>query len=259
MSDPRSTESSEPGETEEYSKAELAERVEEKYDFENFGPREMAEMTPEEWEAAFDSDAWITGRKLLDRVEADLHQRIANRDVFAVLERELANGEDHLLAYSDEGYAIVYEDGSIEGSGTVLRDVKPSVALASMDDYDVPEVPEGRTLPTPEEVAEGSGDLGNVVIQAVAGIQVFAGLALLVAWIAFALPIIAGIAAFGFLLFGVLLFVLVANARLSDRFRAAEYRDRLRAVGVESGERPDFFPPVGERDDGQDDEHEDER
>ena len=253
MSDPRSTPPSTNDSGDEPTPEKLAERVEEKYDFEDFGPREMAEMTPEEWDAAFDEAAWITGTELLDRVEADLRNRIAERDVFAVLERETVEAgddgaggtEEALLAYSDEGWAYVYDDGTVEGSGTVLRDVKPTVALASMDEYEVPDPPEGEALPTPEEIAEGSGDLGNVVMQVVAAIQLLAGVALLVAWIAFALPVVAGLAAFGFLLFGAFMFLLVANARLSDRFRAAEYRDRLREVGVESGDRPDFLPEPG--------------
>jgi hypothetical protein len=45
-----------------------------------------------------------------------------------------------------------------------------------------------------------------------------------------------------FLAVGLLLFTVVANARLSDRFRAEEYRNRLRAVDLEPGERPDFLP-----------------
>jgi hypothetical protein len=274
MSDPRSSAPSTADDTgEDSTPEELAERVEEKYDFENFGPRDMAEMTPEEWEAVFDPDSWITGPELLNRVEADLRNRIAERDVFAVLERETVGGdvadsegadgersdpetgdsEEVLVAYSDEGWAYVYEDGTVEGSGTVLRDVKPSVALASMDDYEVSDPPEGTALPTPEEIAEGSGDLGNVMMQVVGGIQILAGLGLLVAWIALSLPVVAGIAAFGFLLFGVFVFLLVANARLSDRFRAAEYRDRLRAAGVESGDRPEFLPQPGRRSDETDD------
>lgn len=244
MSDPRSSASRSTDDGDDSSDATLAKQVEEKYDFENFGPTDMAEMTPEEWDVAFDPETWITGPELLDRLEADLKNRIADRDVFAVLERDYVDSEEVLLAYSDEGYAIVYEDGSIEGSGTVLRDVKPSVALASMDEYEVPEAPKGRVLPTPDEIATGSGNLGNVVMQAVAGIQVLAGVALLVAWVGFGLPAIAGIAAFGFLLFGAFMFLIVANARLSDRFRAAEYKERLRTAGVESGDRPDFVPQL---------------
>jgi len=48
-----------------------------------------------------------------------------------------------------------------------------------------------------------------------------------------------------FALIGVFLFTVVANARLSDRFRAAEYRDRLRAVD-EAGERPEFVPQLSD-------------
>jgi hypothetical protein len=48
------------------------------------------------------------------------------------------------------------------------------------------------------------------------------------------------------MLFGAFMFLIVANARLSDRFRAAEYKERLRTVGIDSGERPDFVPQLGE-------------
>ena len=124
--------------------AESEERVEEAKergqgtdDFENFDARDMAAMTREEWEAAFDADSWVTGRRLLDRVETDLRRRVEERDVFAALRRERRDDEERLVAYSDEGYAVVYEDGSVEGRGTVLRDVKPTVALASMPEYEV--------------------------------------------------------------------------------------------------------------------------
>ncbi|USZ68722.1 hypothetical protein NGM10_03045 [Halorussus salilacus] len=223
------------------SREQLRERVERKYDFENFGPQDMAEMTYEEWEAAFDHGSWITGRELLDRVEADLKNRVANRDVFAVLERVQQDGEGRLLAYSDEGYAVVYPDGSVEGRGTVLRDVKPSVALASMESYEVPDAPDDDVLPDPASVPEGSGELGNQLMQIIAGVHLLAGVALLVAWVALALPLVAAVAGFGFLLFGVFVFLIVANARLSDRFRSEEYRNRLRAVGIEDGERPEFL------------------
>ncbi len=222
---------------------EVRREVEERYDLDEFGPEDMARMSGDEWEAAFDPDSWITGPALLDRVEADLRARIADRDVFAVLEREAFDGEECLLAYSDEGYAVVRPDGSVEGRGTVLRDVKPTVALASMDSYEVPAVPEDAgELPNPDEVRQGTGRLGNRVMLAVAGVQVLAGLFLLVAWLVVPLSIIAPVVAFGFLGFGAFLFVVVANARLSDRFRAAEYRDRLRAAGVASEERPAFVP-----------------
>ena len=49
-------------------------------------------------------------------------------------------------------------------------------------------------------------------------------------------------AGLGFVVFGILLFVLVANARLSGRFRAQEYRERLEAAGVGREGRPDFVP-----------------
>ena len=228
-------------EAEELTTEELRRRVEEKYDFENFGPAQMAEMTAEEWDAAFDPDTWITGTELLDRLEADVKHRVLTRDVFARVER--TTEPDRLVAYSDEGYAVVYPDGSVEGSGTVLRDVKPLVALCSMEEYDPPEMPEGDLLPQPMEVPEGSGEFGNLMIQIIAGAQVLAGLGLFGAFLlADGGPVVL-VAALGFLVIGITLFVTVANARLSDKFRAEEYRNRLRAIGFESGERPEWLPP----------------
>jgi len=233
----------------------LRQRVEEEYDFEDFGPGDMAEMSPEEWEAAFDPETWITGEELLDRVESDLRRQVANREVFARVERF----GDLLVAYSDSGYAAVYPDGSVEGRGTVLRDVKPTVALCSMDSYDVPEAPEGDLLPKPHEVPDdSSSSLGNTVLQIVAGVHVLAGLVLLGAWVLYLAGVLSQpgtstqglnlalivVAALGFLTVGIFLFTVVANARLSDKFRAEEFRDRLRAVGLEDGERPDFLREI---------------
>ncbi|GGC61986.1 DUF7319 domain-containing protein [Haloferax sulfurifontis] len=224
--------------------AALREEVEAKYDFENFGPADMAKMTPEEWDAAFDPDSWIVGEELLDRVEQELRYRVAIREVFAVLERVTEDGEPRILAYSDEGYAVVYPDGSVEGEGTVVRDVKPTVALCSMEDFEVNDAPETVRLPEPEEVAQGTGDFGNRMLQIVAFGQLLGGVALIGAWLV--LPdldsIIAPLAGLGFLVIGFFLFVVVANARLSDRFRAEEYRDRLRVMGLEGGSRPEFVP-----------------
>ncbi len=232
----------------------LRRQVEETYDFEDFGPGDMAEMSPEEWEAAFDPETWITGERLVDRVEADLKSRVRSRDVFARVERF----DDLLVAYSDTGYAAVYPDGTIEGRGTVLRDVKPTVALCSMESYDTPEMPEGELLPSPAEIPDDSSSaLGNTVLQVVAGVHVLAGLVLLGAWVLFLGGFLSGpgntqalnlvfvvVAALGFLAIGIFLFTVVANARLSDRFRAEEFRDRLRAVGLEDGERPDFLREI---------------
>ena len=53
------------------------------------------------------------------------------------------------------------------------------------------------------------------------------------------------VAGLGFIAFGVFLLVVVANARLSDRFRSEEYRERLRALR-QAEERPEFVP-VDER------------
>ncbi len=230
----------------------LRREVEDKYDFEDFGPQEMADMSQKEWEAAFDPDTWITGEELLDRVEADLKNRVASRDVFARVERF----EDLLIAYSDSGYAAVYGDGSVEGSGTVLRDVKPTIALCSMDSYEVPEMPEGEVLPQPQEVPESSDALGNTVLQVVAGAQLLAGVVLLGAWALYLTEILSPpggvgtntlnlwllfVAGLGFAGIGLFLFVMVANARLSDKFRAEEFRNRLRAVGIDDDERPEFL------------------
>lgn len=217
----------------------LRRQVEEAYDFDDFEPADMAQMSSEEWEAAFDADSWITGEDLLTRVEADLRNRIADREVFARLEHV----EDGLLAYSDEGYAVVHPDGSVEGRGAVLRDVKPTVALCSMDEYDIDEPPEGDLLPEPEAVPEGGGELGNWMLQIVAAVQLLTGLSLLVAWVVLPVgTVVAPAIGVVFLLFSLVLFLQVANARLSDRFRSEEYRDRLRAVGIGSEERPEFLP-----------------
>lgn len=215
----------------------------EEVDFEEFGPEDMARMDADDWEAAFDPESWITGEELIDRVEADLKSRIANRDVFAVLER--FEDPPRILAYSDEGYAIVYPDGSVEGEGTVVRDVKPTVALCSMDDYEVPEPPAEWSLPDPEEVPEGSGDLGNQMLQVIAFgllLAAFAAFAGLFVGDVGGSAVILVVVALIFVVASVFLFLVVANARLSDRFRAAEYKNRLRAAGVTSGERPGFVP-----------------
>ena len=221
---------------------ELRAQVEETYDFENFGPQDMERMTAREWDAVFDLESWITGTELLDRLEADLKSRVADRDVFARIER--FEEPDRLVAYSDEGYAVVYEDGTVEGTGTVLRDVKPSVALASMEEYEVPEMPDGEALPRPMEVPEGGGDLGHKVLQVVAAVQVVMGVGLVFSPLVVDLGqswLVALVAGLGFVVIGVLLFFVVANARLSDKFRAEEYRNRLRAVGLDSDERPAFL------------------
>jgi hypothetical protein len=228
----------------------LRRQVDEKYDFDDFGPADMAQMTLEEWEAAFDPDSWIVGPELLDRVESELKSAIARRDVFAKFERFQTDGETRLAAYSDEGYAIVHQDGSVEGRGTVLRDVKPIVALCSMEDFEVSPPPEEFDLPDPTDVPEGSGEFGNFMLQVIAGAQLLVGVGLIGAWMAQSagLDLAPGLTtilvpALGlvFLLVGLFLFLVVANARLSDRFRAEEYRNRLRAVKAIEGERPAFL------------------
>ncbi len=215
---------------------ELRKQVESKYDFDDFGPRDMAEMTAEEWDAVFDPDSWITGHRLLDRVEADLKHRVADRDVFARIER--LDSPDRVAAVSDEGYAVVFEDGTVSGQGTVLRDVEPSVALCSMESYDAPDRPAGEVLPHPDEIAEGTGSLGHTMLLVVGSAVSLMGLGLIGASIAGIGEgsLFGGVFGGVFVLIGLFVFVMVANARLSDRFRAAEYRDRLRAVGRGDGE-----------------------
>lgn len=225
--------------------AELRERVDAEYDFEDFGPEDMARMSAQEWDAAFDPETWITGDELLDRAEAELKSRIARREVFGLLERVEEAGEERLLVYSDEGYAILRPGGEISGRGTVLRDVEPVVALAAMEEYEVADPPDDWSLPDPETVPQGSGEFGNLMIQIVAGLQVLAGVALIGATLFLGVEtIVAPAVGILFLMIGVFLFAMVANARLSDRFRAEEYRQRLRALR-EAEERPDFVPVEG--------------
>ena len=125
----------EAGDEPDATRAALRAAVEERYDFDRFGPAEMAEMDLSEWEAAFDPDSWVTGVELLDRLEQELTARVALREIFGVVERHAE--PDRVLAYSDEGYAVVRPDGSVEGSGTIVRDVEPSVALCSIPEYEV--------------------------------------------------------------------------------------------------------------------------
>jgi hypothetical protein len=217
------------GEDPDAERAALRAAVEERYDFSRFGPAEMAEMDLSEWEVAFDPDNWVTGEALLDRVEQELTARVAMREIFGVIDRNTSPAR--VLAYSDEGYAVVRPDGSVEGAGTIVRDVEPSVALCSIPEYEVLEVPD-RELPRPEDVAEGSGALGTMMLQVVAGIHLLVGVILIGAWVLLAgvTSIIAPVAGLGFLLVGGFLLLIIANARLSDRFRAEQYRNRLRAL-----------------------------
>ncbi len=222
----------------------LRQRVEQKYDFENFGPSDMAEMTPEEWDVAFDEDSWITGDELLERVAAELKSRVAEREVFAVLEYATLGGERCLVAYSDSDYAIVYPDGSVEGRGTVVRDVKPTVALCSMEEYDVTEPPENWQLPAADSVPESGSELGNWMLQLIAATQILVGLGALALWPIMGLGenIVMGAVGFLFVFIGFLLFFMVANARLSAKFQVTEYRDRLRSIGTADETRPSFLP-----------------
>jgi len=235
---------------EELSTEELRARVEEQYDFEEFGAAEMAEMSVEEWEAVFDPDSWLTGGELLDRVERELRSNVRRREVFAVVERVGEGDADRVVAYSDEGYAIVRPDGTVRGTGTILRDIEPMVALCSMESYDVPEVGDDAGLPHPDSVESGSGDFGNRMLQVVAGATVLSGVGFVLVWLAsvvgavdigFAGAIVLTLGLL-FVVVGGFLFLTVANARLSDRMRAEQYRDRLRAVGAGTDERPEFLP-----------------
>ena len=249
MSDSSDEPADEPGSPEDVDA--LREQVEAKYDFDDFGPADMAEMSADEWEVAFDAESWITGPALLDRVTRDLRSRVGDRDVFARIERN--DDPPHVLAYSDEGYAVVYPDGSVEGEGTVLRDVKPTVALCSMESYEVPESVPNNPLPEPEAVPEGSGELGNRMLQAIAAAQLLAGIAMIAGAVLAIAGVVGGpgtnieflfVGGLAFIGVSLVLFFTVANARLSDKFRAEEYRDRLRAIGLDDGERPEFVPEL---------------
>ncbi|RJX49383.1 DUF7319 domain-containing protein [Halonotius pteroides] len=226
---------------------ELRATVEEKYDFDEFGPAEMAQMSGDEWEAAFDPETWITGKRLLDRVESDLKSKIAAREIFAVVERD----DSQLVVYADTGYAVVSADGTVDGEGGVRRDVEPVVAMCSMDEYEVSEPPANYELPAADQVPEQTGEFGNLMIQLIAGGQVIGGSALLGAFIlrlveTVVAPVVGGL----FLIVGIGLFALVANARLSDRFRAEQYRSRLRAVEAGGIDRPEIEGDDGTTTDG---------
>ena len=234
--------SDEGGHTEDADLEALRKQVEEKYDFDNFTSRDMAEMTAEEWDVAFDAETWITGPELLERVENELKTKISERDVFATLEYATVDGTRCLVAYSDTDYAIVFPNGTVEGRGTVVRDVKPTVALCSMDSYDVAEPPENWHLPEPASMPEESSELGNWMLQLLAGSQILIGLAAIALWITGGLraQLILGVFGAVFIVVGLVLFLVVANARLSERFRSEQYEQRLRSIG--SGKRPSFLP-----------------
>jgi hypothetical protein len=91
------------------------------------------------------------------------------------------------------------------------------------------------------------------MLQVIAGAQLLAGLGLLLGGVLAVANLIGGpgvnavflfVAGLAFIAIALVLFFTVANARLSDTFRAEEYRERLRAIGLEDGERPDFVPEL---------------
>lgn len=224
--------------------------VEAKYDFANFRPADMARMSLDEWEAAFDPETWITGPELLDRIDAELHNRIADGQLFAVVERHSEGGEPRLLAYTDAEYVVVHPDGTVVGTDGIRQEIEPVVALCSMDSYDVPPASDDAGLPEPDSIVPGSGALGHRLLLVVAVVQLLAGFVLLLSPLlvnlgpgAGALAVVLGL---GFIVVGVVIGLLVANARLSDRFRAADYRERLRDAGVGSDDRPGFLPTFDE-------------
>ncbi|MEF8831283.1 MAG: hypothetical protein V5A23_07085, partial [Halobacteriales archaeon] len=170
--------------------------------------------------------------------------RVADRDVFAVVER-VHGDRPRVVAYSDRSYAVVHPDGSVEGEGAVLRDVKPTVALASIPDYEVPDVPDDAGLPSPDAVGGTRSSLGNRMLQFVAAALVVSSLVLFGATVFTDLGgagIVAATTGLVFLVVGVALLFTVANARLSSRYRTEEFRERLRGAGVEQGDRPAFLP-----------------
>jgi hypothetical protein len=236
--------------SEERSTDALRAEVEARYDFEDFDAETMAEMSVEEWEAVFDPESWLTGAALLDRVERELRASVRDRAVFAVVERVGEDEADRVVAYSDEGYVVVRPDGTVQGTGTVLRDVEPMVALCSMEAYEVPDVADDAGLPHPDAVRAGSGDFGNRMLQVVAGATLLAGAAFVTVWLGSVVGAVdvgfagAIVLTLGLLFVGVgaFLFMTVANARLSDRMRAEQYRERLRAVRAGSDDRPAFLP-----------------
>jgi len=224
--------------------------VEARYDFDDFRPADMARMSLAEWEAAFDPDTWITGEALLDRVEDELRWRVAAGQLFAVVERHAVGDGTRLLVYDDAEYATVDPDGTVAGDDGVCRQIEPVVALCSMDSFEVATPPANASLPDPDDIGPGSSELGHRLLLAVAMVQALAGLVLLVSPLVVSLGPGAGaltaVIGLGFVVVGLVLGVLVANARLSDRFRSAAYRDRLLAAGVGRDERPAFLPPMGE-------------
>jgi len=115
-------------------------------------------------------------------------------------------------------------------------------------------------------VPEGSGELGNRMLQVIAGVQLLAGIAMLAGAVLALVDVIGGpganieflvVGGLAFVGVSLVLFFTVANARLSDKFRAEEYRDRLRAVGLDNGERPDFVPELAPENDRENGEAED--
>ncbi|MFC7232737.1 hypothetical protein ACFQMM_17760 [Saliphagus sp. GCM10025308] len=228
-------------EDDDQSVEDLRRQVEAKYDFENFSEADMAEISPEEWDVAFDADTWITGDEPRAR-RTGLKTRIAYREVFAMLEYAVVDGRRSLVAYSDTDYAIIFPDGTVEGRGTVVRDVKPTVALCSMESYDVEEPPADWHLPEPADLEGEHSELGNWMLQLLA-------IALARHWghrdrdLARAgapVQLILGVVGIVLVVISLVLFLMVANARLSDRFRTEAYESRLRTIG--SGDRPSFLP-----------------
>jgi hypothetical protein len=124
----------------------------------------------------------------------------------------------------------------------------PVVAVCTKEKFKVTEPPANADLPSPKTVKPGSGGLSRRLLLVVGVIRVIAGVVLLVSPVIVRLGPGAGAftAVIGliFVGVGVLLGVLVANARLADRFRAAEYRERLEAAGVGSDQRPAFLPAM---------------
>ena len=105
------------------------EDVEERYDFDDFGPADMVEMSPEEWEAAFDAESWVTGTALLDRVEQELNARVSTREVFAVIERDQTDDGERLWFCGESGTLGYYETET--GEVTVL-DIQCTYEIGQM-------------------------------------------------------------------------------------------------------------------------------
>ncbi|PYZ02687.1 hypothetical protein C8039_03785 [Halogeometricum sp. wsp3] len=109
-------------------------------DFDNFGPSDMVELAAEEWDVAFDENPGSPPTNSSTELRGTCET--AWRTVMCSLASSRRQDQPRVLVYSDEGYALVTPDGDLQGEGTVYRDVRPTLVLCSMDDFEVAEPPE---------------------------------------------------------------------------------------------------------------------